>query len=90
MKISARFRPIFYFELKEKRSRAEPSWKSFSSSSGSSQLGSDSSLVGIECSKAKEQPRAYCPNVLWDRGTLEYIWPGGVLPYFCVLGAGVS
>ena len=27
----ARFRPIFDFELNEKRSRAEPSWKSFSS-----------------------------------------------------------
>ena len=38
------FRPIIDFELKRKRSRAEPSWKSFSSSSGSSQLGSDSSL----------------------------------------------
>ena len=35
IKISARFRLIFDFEL---------SWKSFSSSSGSSQLGSDSSL----------------------------------------------
>ena len=44
IKISARFRPIFDFEL-GKRSRAEPSWKSFSSSSGSSQLGSDSWLV---------------------------------------------
>ena len=39
------FRPIFDFELKRKRSRAELSWKSFSSSSGSSQLGSNSSLV---------------------------------------------
>ena len=45
IKISARFRPIFGFELNEKRSRAKPSWKSFSSSYGSSQLGSDSSLV---------------------------------------------
>ena len=45
IKISACFRPIFNFELKGKRSRAEPSWKSFSSSSGSSQLGSDSSLL---------------------------------------------
>ena len=43
--ISARFWPIFNFELKWKRSRAKPSWKSFSSSSDSSQLGSDSSLV---------------------------------------------
>ena len=40
IKISARFRPIFDLELKGKRSRAEPSWKSFSSS----QLGSDPSL----------------------------------------------
>ena len=48
----------FHFELNEKRSRAElswkrapaePSWKSFSSSYGSSQLGSDSSLVTIYC-----------------------------------------
>ena len=45
IKISARFWPIFDFELNEKRSRAEPSWKSFSSSYGSSQLGSGSSLV---------------------------------------------
>ena len=45
--ISARFRPIFDFELKWKRSRAELSWKSFSSSCGSSQLGSDSSLLVI-------------------------------------------
>ena len=45
IKISARFWPIFGFELSEKRSRAEPSWKSFSSSYVSSQLGSDSSLI---------------------------------------------
>ena len=45
MIISARFGPIINFELKGKRSRAEPSWKSFSSSPDSSQLGSDSSLV---------------------------------------------
>ena len=32
------------FKLKEKRSGAKPSWKYFSSSYGSSQLGSDSSL----------------------------------------------
>ena len=38
-------RPIFNFELSGKRSRAKPSWKSFSSSYGSSQLGSDSSLL---------------------------------------------
>ena len=43
--ISACFGPIFDFKLKRKRSRAKPSWKSFSSSSGSSQLGSDSSLI---------------------------------------------
>jgi hypothetical protein len=36
--MSARFLPIFDFELMGKRSRAEPSRKSFSSSSGSSQL----------------------------------------------------
>ena len=45
IKILARFGPVFDFELKGKKSRAEPSWKSFSSSSGSSQLGSDSSLI---------------------------------------------
>ena len=38
------------FELKEKRPRAEPSWKSFSSSSGSSQLGSESSLI-VTCNR---------------------------------------
>ena len=43
--ISARFRPILDFALRGKRSRAEPSWKSLSSSYGSSQLGSDSSLA---------------------------------------------
>ena len=43
------FWPIIDFELKRKRPRAEPSWKSFSSSSGSSQLGSDSSLIHIVC-----------------------------------------
>ena len=61
--ILAHFHPIFgsfladfHFELKWKRSQAEPSWKPFSSSYGSSQLGSDSSLVfrlgsllGIDC-----------------------------------------
>ena len=41
----AYFWPIFAFELKGKGSRAEPSWKSFSSSSSSSQLGSNSSLI---------------------------------------------
>ena len=36
----------FWFRAEEEKvtSRAEPSWKSFSLSSGSSQLGSDSSL----------------------------------------------
>ena len=42
--ISARFCPIFTFQLKWKRSRAELSWKFFSLSYGLSQLGSDSSL----------------------------------------------
>ena len=42
----------FFFELMEKRPRAEPSWaepswKSFSSSYGSSQLGSGSSLLAV-------------------------------------------
>ena len=45
IKILAHFCPIFNFELNGKSSRAEPSWKSFSSSSGSSQFGSDSSLI---------------------------------------------
>ena len=39
------FCQIFDYKLKWKRSRAKPSWKYFSSSYGSSQLGSDSSLV---------------------------------------------
>ena len=47
--VSVNFR--FRAEEKKVTSRAEPSWKSFSSSSGSSQVGSDSSLplthVGI-------------------------------------------
>ena len=53
--ILAHFRPIFgsflvdfASELKWKRSRAEPSWKSFSSSYGSSQLGSGSSLLSTQ------------------------------------------
>jgi hypothetical protein len=54
-KKSARFRPIFDFDLKGKSSRAEPSWKSLSSSSGSSQLGSDSSLVGRCVKKDKKR-----------------------------------
>ena len=41
------FQPIFDFELKRKRSWAKPSWKSISSSSGLSQLGSDSSLLNM-------------------------------------------
>ena len=48
IKISARFGQFLISSWREKGhepSRAEPSWKSFSSSSGSSQLGSDSSLV---------------------------------------------
>ena len=39
---------IFDSELKGKRSQAEPSWKSFSSSSCLSQLGSDSSLPSMQ------------------------------------------
>ena len=39
------FEPIFDFRAERKRSWAEPSWKSFSSSYGSSQLDSDSSLI---------------------------------------------
>jgi len=42
---SADFR--FRAEGEKATSRAEPSWKSVSSSSGSSQLGSDSSLLNI-------------------------------------------
>ena len=38
--------PIFDFRAERKRSRTEPSWKTFSSSYGSSQLGSNSSLIG--------------------------------------------
>ena len=43
------FSANFWFRAEGKKvtSRAEPSWKSFSSSSGSSQLSSDSSLVGM-------------------------------------------
>ena len=51
----APFRPIFDFELKGKRSWAEPSWKSFSSSYGSSKLGSDSSLV-VTCGTEYQNP----------------------------------
>ena len=47
-KILACFCSIFNSELKWKRSRAEPSWKTFSSSYGSSQLCSDSSLVFLQ------------------------------------------
>ena len=45
--ISARFSVHFQFraEVKKVTSRAEPSWKSFNSSYGSSQLGSGSSLI---------------------------------------------
>ena len=53
--ILARFRPIFDFELKEKRSRAQPNQKSFSLSSGSSQLGLDSSLgIGLKLNRSKD------------------------------------
>ena len=47
IEISARFSVNFQFraEVKKVTSRAEPSWKSFSSSYGSSQLGSGSSLI---------------------------------------------
>ena len=55
IKILARFRPIFDFELKEKRSRAQPNQKSFSLSSGSSQLGLDSSLgIGLKLNRSKD------------------------------------
>ena len=43
--ISANYR--FWAEEKKATIRAEPSWKSFSSSSGLSQLGSDSSLLWV-------------------------------------------
>ena len=47
------FEPIFDFRAERKRSRAELSRKSFSSSYGSSQLGSDSSLVSSSHNWAK-------------------------------------
>ena len=71
MKFQLVFQSIFNSELKWKRSRAEPSWKSFSSSYGSGQLGSDSSLLNT---LTKQWTEDVCETLHTLTQTQSWIW----------------
>jgi hypothetical protein len=64
LKFQLFFQSIFNSELKLKRSRAQPSWKTFSSSYGSRQLGLGSSLIGNVWVK-KTETNCSSDTLLW-------------------------
>ena len=89
---SGTFSAVFQFRTERKRSRAEPRWKSFSSSYDSSQLGSDSSLVYslFACNKKRRIWLTLSPAfilVMTVPVSEVSSWPDGLLPWIWLITA---